>query len=483
MNYRRWAEELVELGQEMTEKRTLAELLSSILNGLRRLTGSDAGTIYRMTEEEGEDYLIFEAAQNDSVDFSPKQGVRVDVGSGSLAGYVAETGEVLNIEDAYKESTSLPCEVNREFDKKFNYRTKSILVVPLKNRVGRVRGVLQLINKKAEPDCLADETEILPYPESKARLVLAAASQAALALERATLERQVQEMLEGLIATLVSGIERRDKVTSGHSQRLAEYAVKTAEVIHQLDEGRWEEVEFEDEEITALHYAALTHDIGKLAVPEEILLKDNRLSDECMSALEYRLAYLESINEIEDMQQLYEQVREANRAHHLSEELQDKIKQLAEITVELPSGETQQLLTAEEYDSLLAEKGTLTAEEWEQMREHPMATYEILQQVNWTEGLEEVPWLASLHHEKLNGEGYPRGLKGEEIPLRARILAAVDIYEALTATDRPYKKPLSDDRAQKILQEEAAAGAIDRDVVEVFFDHVVGDSEGLTEND
>ncbi len=478
MNYRRWAEELVELGQEMTEKRSLGELLSSILSGLRELTDSDAGTIYRMVEEAGENYLLFEQAQNDSVDFSPQQGESVEVGSGSLAGYVADTGEVLNIEDAYEEEEKLPCQPNREFDEKFNYRTESILVVPLKNRAGKVRGVLQLINKKEEPMRPASETEIHPYPDEEARLVLAAASQAAVALERATLEEQIQDMLEGLIATLVSGIERRDKVTSGHSQRLAGYAVETAKVIDQLEEGRWSEVEFTEQEITALHYAALTHDIGKLAVPEEILQKENRLSEECMSALEYRLAYLESIDRIEDMQSLYRQIKEANQAHKISDQLREKIKSLAEVTVKLPTGESQKLLTEEEYDSLLAERGTLTEEEWGQIREHPMATYEILQQVNWTEGLEEVPWLASLHHEKLNGQGYPRGLAGEEIPIRARILAAVDIYEALTAPDRPYKEPLSNERAEEILEEEATAGAIDPGIVDIFFQYVVDNLSG-----
>lgn len=470
MDYQRWAEEFASIGREMTSQKTLEQLLTTILTELRRLTASDAGTIYRVKEFDDDRKLQFELAQNDSINLPDSDSVTLEIDKSSVAGYVALTGEVVNLEDVKDLPEAAPYSCDTSFDEETGYETVSMLVVPLSNREGEVKGVLQLINRKQDSALPASETEILTYPQEMAQLVRSFASQAAVALERSALEESIQQMLESIIQALVSATDNRDKTTSGHSQRLALYARELAREIDQNESERWADVSMDSAERETLYYAGLLHDIGKLAVPEAILNKENRLSQECMQAVKYRLAYMEATDQVDDMEKLYSILDKVNQASFIREEEEEKLTKLSEITFENPVGEVKHLLSNEELKNLSVVRGNLTEEERATMEKHPEVTHEILKQVNWTKGLEEVPRQAALHHEKLNGEGYPWGLEGEEIPLPARILAVLDIYEALTAPDRAYKDPMAPERAREILEEDAAAGALDPAIVELFFE-------------
>ncbi len=473
MDYKRWAEEFAKIGMEMTRQQSLNDLLTTILTELRRLTASDAGTIYRVKNYDGEKKLKFELAQNDTINLSNSKNIELEINHSSVAGYVAATGNLVNLSDVYNLPDDTPYTCDTSFDADTGYKTTSMLVVPLSNREGVVRGVLQLINRKEDFTKSIRQTAILSYPDDMARLVRSLASQAAVALERSALEESVHEMLDSIIQTLVAATDNRDKTTSGHSQRLALYARELAQYINQTETGKWSEVSFSEEELDSIYYAGLLHDIGKMAVPEAILNKENRLSQECMQAVKYRLAYMEATDQLKEMDNLYELLDEVNQASFVDGEMLDKLRELAGISFVTPVGEERNLLSEEELNNLSVSRGNLTEDERKKMETHPRATYEILKQVNWTPQLEDVPRLAAMHHEKLNGEGYPWGLTAEDIPLPARILAVLDIYEALTAPDRPYKDPMSPERAREILEEDAEGGALDKDVIDIFFEQEV----------
>ncbi len=469
MDYKQWAKQFAEIGAELGEKHTLSDLLFTILTEVRRLTSSDAGSIYRVVERDGEQYLKFELAQNDSMDLPVPENNLLDLNKKSLAGYVAVSGEILNIDNVYNMPGELPCSFDDSFDKKYGYRTKSVLVVPLRNRKREVKGALQLINRKKDFTLTCQGTEVIPYSSQMAELVPALASQAAVAMERAQLEESVQNMLESIIQTLVEATDRRDRVTSGHSRRLAGYATELAEKINEVDYFPWSGVKINEEQKKSIYYAGLLHDIGKLAVPESILNKINRVPAEKMEALRYRFYYLQSAGIIEDAGAIIKNLESINESPYVDGSKIEFLKELQQRRFIKPGGDEARMLTPEEYKHLSVQKGNLTAEERNIIESHALASHEILTGIEWTEELKSVPKIAGAHHEKINGNGYPRGLSGDEIPLSARILAVVDIFEALTAQDRPYKPPRSIEETRNILNAEAESGALDAALVDLFF--------------
>ncbi len=470
VDYETWARRFAEVGSALSEKRNLQDLLSTILTEIRRLTRSDAGSVYRLVDgEERDPVLRFERAQNDSVEL-PERDFTLPMDRTSLAGYVACEGEVLNLADVYELPDGVPYGFDRSVDETLNYRTTSMLVVPLQNREGEVRGVLQLMNRKRDFDAPIRETEVEAYPEPVTEMVEALSSQAAVAIERAELDESIEAMIHSMIRSLVNALDERDEITTGHSRRLAEYALALARGINRSDASPWSEVTLSDEQLHLLYHAALLHDIGKIAVPEDVLNKKNRLSDQTMETIRFRLAYLEASGQAEDTGSLYERLEAINESGYLEEDDAAFLEDLHARTYRNPDGRTCPWLTDPEYRNLSIERGNLTDEERTTIEDHARASYEILTEIEWTRELERVPRIASLHHEKLDGSGYPWGLEGDEIPLLARVLCVVDIYEALTASDRPYKAAKSDETARAILEEEAELGHVDPDLVDLFFE-------------
>lgn len=468
LDVERWLHHLSDVTVAMMQERSLSGLLSTILSEIRSLTRSDAGSIYRVLQDQDPPAIVFEEAQNDSVDI-PDQQFTLPLDRSSLAGYSALEGEILNIPDVYELSGDLPYSFESDFDDSFGYRTKSMLIVPLKNRQGIVRGVLQLINRKEDPDRPLEETTVVSYPDSIKDVVIPFSSQAAIAIERAELDQSIQSMVDSMIQTLVNALDKRDEITTGHSRRIAGYSYYLAKTIDELNRNPWDGVRFQEDEIRVLFYAGLLHDIGKIAVPEDVLNKKNRLSDDRMEAIRYRLAYMESTDQLEDYESLYGRLESINESGFLEEDEKSFLYDLRHRGFKSPGGTREPVLNEYEYKHLSIKKGNLTDEERDTIQSHAKATYEILTEVSWTDELGTVPELAASHHEKLDGTGYPWGKTEEDLSLMAKILAVVDVYEALTARDRPYRSAMKPEKARDILEEEADAGHLDSDVVEVFF--------------
>lgn len=328
------------------------------------------------------------------------------------------------------------------------------------------------------------------------------ASNVAFAIERAELSHNIVEMFESFVAASVDAIEARDPTTAGHSQRVTEYTLEFARTVNELDEGPAGEIALDRDELKELRYAALLHDFGKIAVEEAVLQKGKRLEDEHLELLEQRFetikgrAYRKRLREAfdgadsvsaEEFEKLevdhrafcdelddhLSRIRELANAPALEDEDIEWVEAMADESFVDSDGTEYPYLTPFEVESLSIQYGTLNDEEWEQIKSHPAHSERFLDRIPWSEELERIPTIAGAHHEKLDGSGYPKGLESEELTPRIRMLTISDIFDALTASDRPYRDAYSVDKALSILEMEADEGKLDEGLVEVFTDEVL----------
>lgn len=515
-------EKLLSIGSALSMAQDLEELLAFILTKSREITYSDAGSVFLVQQPEREKhYLLFKVAQNDSLPHVRLREFAIPLTRHSLAGYVALTGRTLNIPDAQNILPGLPYQLDRNFDQDFEYQTCSVLVLPMQDNTGETIGVLQLINRKIRPELkITPENAVMvtqPYSEWEERVVRSLASQAAISIERKLLHENIENLFEGFVRASVQVIESRDPTTSGHSERVADLTVRLAEQVGDVIKGPLQLIYFTPPQIQEIRYAALLHDFGKVGVPEAILNKRKKLYPEQLMVIQQRFAvaqrtlerdcaeakyaYLvnhashihrdgEHCSHCQHLQGLEAQLERAIATLHryqslileinepeaiapkqfeaLSEEAWGELTALAEYRYQDVNGELQPLLTPQELEQLMLPMGNLTQIEWQAIQAHVTYSYEFLKQIPWTKPLQGIPIIAYGHHEKLDGSGYPRGLKGDEIPIQTQMMAIADIYDALTAADRPYKRPLSVDVALRILQEEADKGKINAELVTVF---------------
>jgi HD-GYP domain-containing protein (c-di-GMP phosphodiesterase class II) len=485
-------EKLNQIGIALSSETKLKKLLELIVRESREFTGSDGGSLYILDH----DKLYFHVTQNDTLSRRPNpppgfEPYPLPLSKNSIAGYVAITGELLNIANVYDLPKSVPYEFNPEFDLRNNYVTRSMLVVPMKETQGQILGVLQLINAK-------DKTgAVITYPESVEDLVMSLASQAAIAIRNAKLIEDIKALFDSLIRYSASAIDARSPHTAGHSRRVAAYSKAIALAINNEATGAFADVFFTPEQLEELSYAAWLHDIGKIGVPEQILDKENRLSREAMETIATRFALIQALsatrvwqrrpigNENEpDSDGIREQVKEmgreieedltfikkVNRSTFLSEEDLATLRGIGSKTYKDLEGNMRPHLTDREMQSLSVRKGNLTDSEYKKIQTHVKLTYNIIRNIPFTQTLKDVPFFSASHHELLDGTGYPRGLKGDEIPVQSRILAVVDIFDALTAADRPYRRAISPEKSGEILKAEAKAGRLDKDIVNLFLD-------------
>lgn len=496
-------EKLNQVGIALTSETNLEKLLELIVHEAREFTRSDAGSLYILED----DKLFFHIAQNETLSRrpNPPPGFKpypLPLSEESIAGYVAITGKVLNIENVYRLPKTVPYSFNPDFDLRNNYVTRSMLIVPMKDRQGQILGVLQLIN-------VMDETgAIAVFPKSVEHLVMSLASQAAVAIRNAKLIADIKALFEALIRYSASAIDARSPHTAGHSKRVAAYSKAIALAINDETTGPLRDIFFAPEELEELSYAAWLHDIGKLGVPEHILDKNNRLSNEAMETIVSRFELIKALKlkriyqdmhtldvstmesstpegkkdqsddkihqEIAKVEQETEGdlsfIQNVNRSTFLSEEDLATLQAIASKTYEDLHGNVRPYLTARESESLSVRKGNLTEDEYKRIQTHVELTYNIVKNIPFTKNLKNVPIYSATHHELLNGSGYPRGLKGEEIPVQARILAVVDVFDALTAADRPYRRAIPPEKAGDILRAEAKNGRLDKDIVDLFLD-------------
>jgi HD-GYP domain-containing protein (c-di-GMP phosphodiesterase class II) len=517
-------EKLLSIGTALSGSQDLGELLDLILTKSREITCSDAGSVYLLDKTGSTPKLIFKVAQNDSLPEICFQEFAIDITQESLAGYVALTQRSLNLPDAYNLLPGLPYKLDQHFDRNFTYRTRSILVLPMQDARGEIIGVLQLINRKVRSGIKITPSNALemtlPYTEWEERIVRSLASQAAISIERNLLQNNIEHLFESFVKASVEVIEARDPTTRGHSERVAELTVRLGEEVNLVEIGSLRRLYFNDRQIQEIRYAALLHDFGKIGVPEAILNKRKKLypgqletikarfglvqrtlemecaqkkfqhlsmhpywserhgaTEEpcsyCQHLSEFDAELKEAIAKLKQYYALIEQINEPEALEHkvfenFFEEAFQELNALSEYTYRDLDGELKPLLTTTEIEQLMLPRGNLTATERRAIEAHVSHSYEFLKRIPWTKDLENIPAIAYGHHEKLDGTGYPRGLKGDEIPIQTQMMTVADIYDALTAADRPYKRPLPTDVVLNILREEAEQGKLNRDLVDLF---------------
>ncbi len=470
---------LNEIGLALSHITERDQLLREILTRSMEVLSADGGTVYMV--ERGR--LVFASAANDTVRFATPR-VTLPIDDSSLAGFVANNNELLNIEDVYRLPRNVPYRPNLRFDEQSGYRTKSMLVAPMADRDSRVIGVLALVNRKPVPKVpLADFDRVLPFTDLQADLVASIASQAAVALENHRLYADIRQLFDGFITAAVSVIEARDPSTAGHSQRVSDLTVALARACQDCTEGPFERIRFSQEELEELRYASLLHDFGKVGVKEEILLKANKLFPHELERIEWRFriaglqAMLESMSlEMEEyqlgtrLQQLDADlmlIKRLNQSgYRYSQREADALRRIAERW--FLEEEQQPVVPPTVINRLCIPGGSLDPEERLEIQRHVEHTYNFLKVIPWTENLRRVPEIAFAHHEKLDGSGYPLGLVDDEIPFGAKLMTISDIFDALTAGDRPYKSGMGPRRALFILREEAGRGRLDGEAVELF---------------
>ena len=501
--------ELTRIGVALGTERDLKTLLELILTQARRITTSDAGSLYLVeTGDQGQKRLRFRIAQTYSKPEAPFVEFTIPVDRSSLAGYTAVTGEPLVIDDAYFLPPDVEYSINRSFDERHGYRTKSMLVIPMKDHKEEVIGVLQLINRKRHTDAVlatpADvEHQVVPYSRRTVELVTALAGQAAVAIENSRLYEEIERLFEGFVKAAVHAIEQRDPTTFGHSGRVANMTVGLAAVVDRTEDGAYRGVTFTREQIKEIRYAGLLHDFGKVGVREQVLVKAKKLYPLQLELIRQRhhfvrrtaerefwrkrAEFLETherkdyekflralegqhAKEIAVLDGFLDAVLSANEPTVLPAGQFESLLQLARRSYEDPTGHPQPYLSEEEMRYLTIPKGSLDEAERLEIESHVTHTYRFLQQIPWTRELQDIPMIAYGHHEKLDGKGYPRRVTGDAIPIQTRMMTISDIYDALSAADRPYKAAVAPARALDIMADEVRAGQLDQELFRLFVD-------------
>ena len=510
-------QEVSEVGVALSTVRDHAVLLTMILAKARELSRADAGSLYLLDDIPGEGKVLrWKLAQNDSISVDFEEKV-LEITRKSLAGFVAMTGETLVIPDAYNLPPDAEYSINRSFDEENGYLTKSLLVFPMTNHRGDTIGVLQLINRKrvGAPPRLTAETvpaEVIPFDDRTVEIMRSLSGQAAVAVENNLLYESIERLFEGFVTAAVTAIEQRDPTTSGHSFRVADLTVELARVVDRVDAGQYRDIRFTSDQIRAIRYASLLHDFGKVGVREQVLIKQKKLYpmqletirarfDFVMKSLENdankrKIEYLVRHGrdgfdefaaridaavraETDILQSDFAFVAQSNEPTVLPEGEFQHLQNLAAREYQDMRGQARPLLNADEAKILSIRKGNLDASERGEIESHVTHTFNFLQKIPWTKDLISVPDIAYAHHEKLNGRGYPRKLSATEIPIQSRMMTVSDIYDALTATDRPYKRAVSTDRALDILKMEVNDGFLDPSLVDVFIESKVYTRAGV----
>jgi len=495
-------EQLINIGISLSAEKDMGRLLETILINAQDLTGADGGTLYLLRDD---NRLHFEIMRTRSLGIalggSTQQAVQLapislyrDDGrpnNETVAAFAALTGETVNIEDAYFVN-GFNFEGTKAYDEKIGYRSKSFLTLPMKNHENHIIGVLQLINA-TNPDT----NEVISFNKENQHLAESLASQAAVALTNHQLLNDLRILLERFIEVIAGAIDEKSPYTGGHCRRVPEIAMRLAEAVHNTDRGPFADLRFSEQEMYELKIAALMHDCGKITTPIHIVDKATKLETiyDRIKLVEYRMALLKRdaennlLQEVahcmdesrclelrEEFDQLQatldeelEFLRHANvGGEYMTEEAQQKVREIGKREFRDINGEIQPLLTEEEIYNLTIAKGTLTPEERDIINFHMQSTINMLEKLPFPRHLKNVPEIAGGHHETMDGKGYPRGLTRHEMSVQARIMGIADIFEALTAADRPYKKAMPISQALKILGNMKLDSHIDPDLFDVF---------------
>ena len=500
---------LTQIGVALSAEKNIDRLLEMIVDEAQDFTCADGGTLYIMSDDESA--LHFAIVQNRTLKTHmggtggkitwPSVILKNPDGSPNFANvsaYAAISGQVVNIPDVY-DAEGFNFQGTRKFDADTGYRSKSMLVVPMRNHENDTIGVLQLLNAQ-EPLT----GKVINFSNECQQMTESLASQAAVALSNTRLIHDLENLLESFISSIASAIDEKSPYTGGHVQRVAKLSLTIAEKINNMTEGPYADVCFDEHPMKELRTAAWLHDIGKITTPEYVVDKATKLEtiydrietlktrfevikrDHELKVLEDRLArhYAhsdESGSETSGMEtdgkndefsrKLEEDINFLVNANtggeFMADEMIEKVKEIASRKW-IYDGDECPMLTENEVYNLTIRRGTLTTEERDIINNHAKVTHKMLSQLPFPKKLKNVPLYAAAHHENINGTGYPFGLKGDEISLQSRILALADIFEALTAKDRPYKKGKTLSEALDIMSFMVKDGHIDKDLFELF---------------
>ena len=498
---------LTAVGQALATERDFDRLIELVLNSAIELTSADGGSIYLSEKHGNEDRPTHIRFKKSAMSLDAGEFL-LPIDKKSIAGYVALTAEPLLIDDVHHLPVDAGYTYNAEYDRSHNYYTKSMMVIPMKNHHDQVIGIIQLINRKRDGDAKLTLAElkgdaIISFTRKDYSLVSAMAGQAAVAIENNQLLQDIQNLFEGFVKASVTAIEQRDPTTSGHSFRVADYAVNIAMAVNRDTGPRFNSIRFSRNQIQELRYASLLHDFGKVGVREDVLIKAKKLYPSQLELIRWRFHYIrkdieskllrhmlgelrkspnEKWPEIEarfeveleknltEAEEMFSAILSANEPTVLAAGSFDFLKKIADNKIRLGTEHEVPYLHENELVMLSIRKGTLDEQERQEIESHVTHTYNFLKQIPWTPNLRWVPEIAYGHHEKLNGNGYPLKRRDPEISLQTRMMTIADIYDALTAWDRPYKKAIPPEKAIDILWMEVKDGHVDPELLKIFIE-------------
>ena len=492
-----------DIGRALSGVHDLNALLEMIVDQARSFTNADAGTLYIVEDET----LRFQIVQNDSLKIfmGGKTGETipfppVELKESNVSAFVALKGKSVNIPDVY-DTNLFDFTGPKKFDQSTGYRSKSMLVVPMKNHDNDVIGVLQLLNATNPVN-----NEVIAFSQDYENLSESLASQAAVSITNAKLISNMTELFEAFVKVMATAIDEKSPVTGGHIRRVADLTLTMAEVIHNHDEGAFKDRKFSPDQMYELRIAAYMHDIGKVTSPVEIVEKAKKLQTifDRIHYIRLRMDYiiqkvklegqqkkiellerkadlaeikkveLKSEKQIQEMEDIRLFINKCNEpGEFLEDETLDKLKEISLRTYLDNEGQQQPFITEDELLNLSIRRGSITDAERKKMQDHAAVTLKMLKQIPFTKKLKNIPSFAGAHHEFINGKGYPLGLKGDEIPFEGKLMAVTDIAEALTASDRPYKKAMPLETVYRILRSMAGNGELDNDMVELFINEEI----------
>jgi HD-GYP domain-containing protein (c-di-GMP phosphodiesterase class II)/ribonuclease BN (tRNA processing enzyme) len=484
-------EEIMKINLAFSSQHDKNKLLEDILTLTRKLTNADAGTLYIKSKDKKS--LKFKVVHNDTLNI--KMGGRkndfkwpdlpIYLEDGTLnnkmvAIVCANEKRIINIPDVY-ETTKYKFDGTKDFDKKTSYRSKAMLVIPLINHENEVIGVLQLINK-------LKNNEIVDFDKLDEKIIVSLASQAAMALTNMQLITSLEDFIDAFVATIAKAIDAKSPYTKDHIVKVEKIALLVAKAIND-DKTIYKNVEYSENDYKQISLAAWMHDIGKISMPEHVIDKATKLEKiyDRIHVVEQRFELIKKDKEIEYLKNLISKDEYENSKNQINENIEFvkrinlggefmndkdiiKLEEISKITY-IKNGEVTPLITQDEFYNLSIKKGTLTKEEIDIIRNHAYLSLDMISGLPFPKKYKDVLNIACNHHEKLNGLGYPRSLSSKDISLEDRIMILADIFEALTASSRPYKEAMKLSLVEKILEGMTQRGELDKELIEFFFNH------------
>jgi len=496
--------ELTAIGKALGTGKDINVLLEMILSIARRFTKADGGTLYLVDLKTRQ--LSFNVIQNDTLGIK-KNDTSINLPGVSLynednspnfsnvSSYVFHTGKIVNIHDVYT-TEKFKFNGTKRFDKALSYRSRSMIVIPMRNHENEIIGILQLINSK---DPTSNNT--INFSKDDQEKAAALASQASVILTQHILIHEMKELFETFIKIVAASIDEKSKHTGGHIQRVTELCMLIAKKINQ-DEMTFKDTFLSYEQVDELRIAALMHDTGKITIPDHIIKKSSRLetvydrieliktrwdlfkTNQKLAAANKKLALFDQRSKQQTIRKIntdckyriaildkeLETLSTINSAKdHLNQSLVDDLEEINKKSCHI-SGKTVPYLLKNEFLNLSILRGTLTPKERKIIKSHVDLTQKMLNQLPWPKKLANIPLIAGAHHERLDGSGYPRHINKTKLNVQSRILAIADVFEALSATDRPYKKTLGLSKIIRILKQMSKNELIDKEIVDIFFE-------------